>query len=1033
MQKSASARKRPHSSTISNEGTATSTTHTNNAVGNNPQVEMETSDPDDLLESGSDIIMALSFSNNTLGLACFHESRNTILLSSYQLSSGDADNVLRMIKLTMSPTIFLLHPNILMNIGLHHLIVKPLEEEESDPTRQNHDTPTGDISTEINEKRKNEYPFKSLRSTSWQEYKLVEIIQDTLQVGHCRRLRNPSSHQTTSSGRSIIPTNRYLTQLNESRLTDNRWSDKSDVVDNRNDTDHSMVFTGIDLYNLISRTVDIDKLQIRQALVALVIYLKETKYQYLLDDRIVLNDILPFPDHAYLQIDNNTFRSLQIFCEEIHPNWIRGKGRNKEGFSLFGLFDRTNSLIGRKKLREWMLKPFIDREKILSRQIGIDFVIHNNNREYIKMISKQLKHFGDISLIIVRIKKAQSSFKDWCKLHTSLISGTKCFYILIDLLNSQNIDEDSKSFIQGVINAVNLDIISMIAERLSLMLDFVESERQQRVVINKGIDPELDDKRMLFDELEDVMYMTATELLKSVPILERLKVEYFPQLGYLVAVEDVFAEVLRKEGYIESDTVQSNPVVREHDGDDEDALMDGYEYRESESVISHRNHNNGIADVDQNDKFSIVYSQNNIVYFKHRLVRRLDSEIGDISSDIADIQKAILLGLEEEVVQCELDIVALYHTLAELDAYISLGEIAIQYNLVKPHIVEDTILVIKGGRHLLQELTVDTFIANDTFVSSDRNIALITGPNGSGKSIYLKQVGLITYLAHIGSFVPCEQAVIGLTDRIMTRISTDDSVSNPQSTFTMDLNQISKMLKFGTSRSLCLIDEFGKGTCPIDGMSLLVGVLRHFATRKGNVFCALHFNEILYEDIIGTSTMKCINFFHMETIKEDNGRSTAFDDEDDIEEQGPLIPLYKLKHGVERCSHGIEYAEKMGIDKSIIQRAKAFKSAIENKTPIQRLWSSEEIKKMEIYEKMLQVVHQIHDFYTTEYVVDPEQMPANRDLDVVDNTNCDESSSNDGDNETSKHRNSLERKGEALISTAQDLYEQLLQIELSSP
>ncbi len=173
----------------------------------------------------------------------------------------------------------------------------------------------------------------------------------------------------------------------------------------------------------------------------------------------------------------------------------------------------------------------------------------------------------------------------------------------------------------------------------------------------------------------------------------------------------------------------------------------------------------------------------------------------------------------------------------------------------------------------------------------------------------------------------------------------------------------------------------------------------------------------------------------METIKEDNGRSTtAFDDdEDDIEEQGPLIPLYKLKHGVERCSHGIEYAEKMGIDKSIIQRAKAFKSAIENKTPIQRLWSPDEIKKMEIYEKMLQVVHQIHDFYTTEYVVDPEQMPANRDLDVVDNTNCDESSSNDGDNETSKHRNSLERKGEALISTAQDLYEQLLQIELSSP
>ena len=136
-------------------------------------------------------------------------------------------------------------------------------------------------------------------------------------------------------------------------------------------------------------------------------------------------------------------------------------------------------------------------------------------------------------------------------------------------------------------------------------------------------------------------------------------------------------------------------------------------------------------------------------------------------------------------------------------------------------------------RHPLQELTVPSFVANDTNIAGYRpartglehedqdaldegahapNMILVTGPNYSGKSVYLKQVALITFMAHVGSFVPAESASIGLTDKILTRISTRESVSRTQSAFMIDLQQMSVALNLATPRSLLVIDEFGKGT-----------------------------------------------------------------------------------------------------------------------------------------------------------------------------------------------------------------------------
>lgn len=117
-------------------------------------------------------------------------------------------------------------------------------------------------------------------------------------------------------------------------------------------------------------------------------------------------------------------------------------------------------------------------------------------------------------------------------------------------------------------------------------------------------------------------------------------------------------------------------------------------------------------------------------------------------------------------------------------------------------------VLVKGGRHPLQQLVVDTFIPNDTALGvNEMSAAVITGPNFSGKSVYMKQVGLLVFLAHVGSWIPCEDAIIGVCDRIFTRIESIETCTVPQSTFTIDLNQMTTMLRRCTSKSLLLIDE----------------------------------------------------------------------------------------------------------------------------------------------------------------------------------------------------------------------------------
>jgi DNA mismatch repair protein MSH5 len=329
-----------------------------------------------------------------------------------------------------------------------------------------------------------------------------------------------------------------------------------------------------------------------------------------------------------------------------------------------------------------------------------------------------------------------------------------------------------------------------------------------------------------------------------------------------------------------------------------------------------------------------LFHQDENCYFKNRVAMELDRTLGDVKGDITDRERSILYPLEDQILEFECDLLQVGISISILDAFISLGEIAFQFKLTCPQMVEEAAVAIKNGRHLLQELAVENFVPNDTLLSAAQPVAIVSGANGSGKSIYLKQIGLIVYLAHIGSYVPCDKAVIGITDRIFTRIVSEETVSDSNSTFSLDLKQMSKILHHHSSKSLCLIDEFGKGTAPVDGMSLLAACIKFIVENNIKAVFALHFTEIFEDSIFSAEIHRAINCFRMETIAEAANPAEG-EDASPVDDNTKFIPLYKLKYGINKSSHGFSCAKNNGVPGAVLKRAQEIKTSILNKRPLQ--------------------------------------------------------------------------------------------------
>ena len=246
--------------------------------------------------------------------------------------------------------------------------------------------------------------------------------------------------------------------------------------------------------------------------------------------------------------------------------------------------------------------------------------------------------------------------------------------------------------------------------------------------------------------------------------------------------------------------------------------------------------------------------------------------------------------------------------IAGIDVFTSLSTVSMRNNYVKPKINEKGLINIKNGRHpVVEKMIKDSlFVANDTYLDNGKNrIAVITGPNMAGKSTYTRQTALIVLMAQIGSFVPADEANIGICDRIFTRVGASDDLASGQSTFMVEMTEVANILRNATKNSLLVLDEIGRGTSTFDGLSIAWAVIEHISNPK----------------ILGAKTLFATHYHELTelegTISGVNNYCIA------VKEQGDdIVFLRKIVKGGADKSYGIQVAKLAGVPEPVIARAK---------------------------------------------------------------------------------------------------------------
>ena len=627
--------------------------------------------------------------------------------------------------------------------------------------------------------------------------------------------------------------------------------------------------------------------------------------------RIGTIEMFSLKDSMFVNAD--TLLSLQMVATESHPSaqnqgpssrgWSSGGA--KEGFSVYGLFHEfAKTTQGRFLLRQYFLRPSLNLAVINQRLDTISVFVRPDNAPVMDQITKGLSKIKNMRVVTSNLRKGVLSgggrkhgisSSVWTAIQSFAYNALNISDYMGDLL-----DGDGLMIRHKITEKFDHRQIGLVGKMVADTVDFEASKEQRRNIVRPGVDDELDEAKRTYDGIESLLSQVTEHIANQVPALlnAQVNVIFFPQIGFLIA-------------------------CRVEDGTDH-AVYEGPE----------------------EEPWERMFATDTAVYYKNPNMLEMDAQFGDIYGHICDKEIEIIQALGERVLEYEELLNEVSDICGEVDSLAALARGALQHNFVRPRMTERNIIQIKAGRHPLQELTVSAFVANDTNLAggvgseeerhriapstaqqasapnsqalSTRNtenapcMMLMTGPNYSGKSVYLKQVAIIVYMAHIGSFVPADDAKIGVTDKILTRISTRESVSRIQSAFMIDLQQISIGLNQATRRSLVIIDEFGKGTESNDGAGLAAGVFEHLLQRGSDcpkVLGATHFHEIFESGFLQPGPL--LSFAHME-VRVDTKAS-------DIENQ--ITYLYNYRPERSTSSFGTCCAAMNGIDAAVITRA----------------------------------------------------------------------------------------------------------------
>ncbi|KAG0150073.1 hypothetical protein CROQUDRAFT_668766 [Cronartium quercuum f. sp. fusiforme G11] len=565
----------------------------------------------------------------------------------------------------------------------------------------------------------------------------------------------------------------------------------------------------------------------------------------------------------FLHIGHESLDALQIFELEAHANVHSSK--TKEGLSLYGILNECVTYAGKMLLKHWLLRPSTLPEVIGARADAVECFLRPENEECLGRIRQCLKQVANLPRTIIIISSGKGRVGEWRALLNFIRASEK-------IRSQAGLIESPLSLIARISSQDYTSELEVQAQKIDDVIDWDESKLNAgRVTVRTGVDDHLDELRENYAGLESKLEHLARKLGSETPFefVHEFVIVYYPQIGYLCSVR----------------RLSERPEA-------EVFMQQGWEFQFS------------------NDTHDL---------YKNDYMRDLDHYIGDLTTSITDREIEIVNALEGSLEKLSPILLILSSALAELDCLLSLARVAHLREWVRPEIVEENLIQIQNGRHPLVEACVESYISNDTILvggqglkddepsaeePSYRSMVVITGANFSGKSVYLKQVALIVILAQIGSYVPASGAQIGIHDAIFTRVTTTESSSRNASAFMIDLQQVSFMLRNCTQRSLLLIDEFGKGTDPIDGQALFCSLVQHLIKRGRRcpkTILSTHFHAVFSSGLMPRNLP--IEYSHMSIVLSGPTRAQA-----DVE---PTY-LYKLAPGLVTSSHALGCAALFG-------------------------------------------------------------------------------------------------------------------------
>ncbi len=515
--------------------------------------------------------------------------------------------------------------------------------------------------------------------------------------------------------------------------------------------------------------------------------------------------------------------------------------------SLIGVIDRTSTPMGGRLLKRWLVHPLKSRTAIEKRLSAVDALV--TSASIAAELEKELRATSDLERIIARVATARATPRDLGSVRDTLARIPR----VADLLAR------SDNATLGALGEAMAALDDLVAHLEAALPDEPPATLADGGALRSGFSPEL-------DELRDLR-ASGKSFLESLQERERtrtgissLKVGFNNVFGYYIEITNANRD-RTPDDYIRKQTL---------------ANAERYitpELKEYEEKILHAE-----------EKLSA-------------LEREL---FGELQAFTAERSEPILRNAQ---------------LLAMLDCFVGFARLARERDYRRPDIEDSTRLEIVGGRHPVVETLLppgERYVPNGTSLNAeDRQIAIITGPNMAGKSSYLRQVGLIVLLAQIGSFVPAESAVIGVVDKIFTRVGAQDNIAAGESTFLVEMHEAANILNNATPASLILLDEVGRGTSTFDGISIAWSMTEYIHDRLGaRTLFATHYHEL---NALADRFERIQNY--KVEVREHDDR---------------VIFLRTVTPGTADHSYGIHVAQMAGLPEAVTARAREIMAQLES-------------------------------------------------------------------------------------------------------